>query len=177
MACRGVLFAVTDDEGAQLRKLGGNRSPLDFLFGRGSRRDEQVLEAVEEIEERWEQDWLCETDKAWDAIHRCLGDGNLGYSLNRPSKGAILGGEPLYGGEDYVISFKTGTQVKAIANALAAISDQEIGERYDALSENLYQLPKSAEDRAYTVEYFGAIRDFYLKAAAAGRPVVFTVDQ
>ena len=31
----------------------------------------------EEIEEPWDEEWLLEMDKAWDAIHRCLTDGRL----------------------------------------------------------------------------------------------------
>ena len=55
MACRGVHFALTDDDRAKL------------LI---ATRDDDVLSVVQkEIEERWDTDWLCETDKAWDAIH------------------------------------------------------------------------------------------------------------
>jgi hypothetical protein len=32
---------------------------------------------IEAIEEAWDLDHLAESDKAWDAIHRCLTDGQL----------------------------------------------------------------------------------------------------
>ena len=35
------------------------------------------MAVIEEIEDRWDRDWLVETDKAWDAIHRCLTGGTL----------------------------------------------------------------------------------------------------
>ena len=58
MACRGVLFALTDEEVARLR---------------GAKSDDEVLGIVQdEIEQRWDQEHLEECDKAWDAIHRCL---------------------------------------------------------------------------------------------------------
>jgi hypothetical protein len=35
---------------------------------------------IEEIEETWEEPFVVESDKAWDAIHRCLTDGSLLYA-------------------------------------------------------------------------------------------------
>jgi hypothetical protein len=60
---RGVHFALTSADEARLAE---------------SRDDANVMEIVEEIEERWDRDWLFQTDKAWDEIHRCLNDGTLG---------------------------------------------------------------------------------------------------
>jgi len=40
--------------------------------------DEKRLDYIQEkIERPWDQEPLLETDKAWDAIHRCLTDGSL----------------------------------------------------------------------------------------------------
>jgi len=70
VACRGVHFAITDVEAKKLRGAAG---------------DEELKRVVqEEIEEKWERDHLFETDKAWDALHRCLSDGTLD----------LLGGKP-----------------------------------------------------------------------------------
>jgi hypothetical protein len=64
MGCRGVLFAITEDQARRLRAARGG--------------DAAVLSIVQdEIEEAWDQAHLCQTDKAWDAIHRCLTDGTL----------------------------------------------------------------------------------------------------
>lgn len=63
MACRGVHFAI-------------DNKAYEKLLTAGS--DDAVIEIVqEEIEEEWDEKWLRETDKAWDAIHRCLTDGKL----------------------------------------------------------------------------------------------------
>jgi hypothetical protein len=89
MACRGVHFAIADDD---LNRL------------RGAASDRAVMEIVDEVEERWEEDegMICETDKAWDAIHRCLTDGSLGFSSGEePLRLCILGGEQLYQGDEY----------------------------------------------------------------------------
>ncbi len=49
MACRAVLFALTEDEATQ------------FLQAKD---DDTVSKVVEEIEERWDEEWLCKLDKA-----------------------------------------------------------------------------------------------------------------
>ncbi len=63
MACRGVHFAITSDQVDQ------------FLAA----DDEKVIELIGEIEGTWDADNLAESDKSWDAMHRCLTDGNLNY--------------------------------------------------------------------------------------------------
>ena len=65
MACRGMFFALTDEQEAELM---------------AARNDAEVRAFVHEVEM---SDWVCEpldceTDKAWDAMHRCLSDGTLG---------------------------------------------------------------------------------------------------
>jgi hypothetical protein len=49
--------------------------------------------------------------------------------------------------------------------------------RYAAVDPDAYEYPKSDEDRDYTVQWFANVRDFYSRAANAGRSVVFMVDQ
>ena len=84
MGCRGVLFAIDQEELGALRQ---------------ATSDSKVQAVVAAIEERWDERFLAETDKAWDAIHRCLTDGTLAcgngsFPLNR----CILGGQDLYQG-------------------------------------------------------------------------------
>lgn len=181
MACRGVLFALTPNEEVGLLKATGpKRGFIASLLGPREKpnADAAVLGFLTEyIEQRWDEDWLCEIDKAWDAIHRCLSDGTLDPRPDQPLDGAILGGQSLYSGEDYIICYKPALDVKRIAEAVALISDDQMGERYDALDEDEYGFPKSDEDRRYTVQWFSGVREFYQKAATAGRPVVFSVDQ
>ncbi len=53
---RGVHFAVTADELTALR----------------SSRGDQLEERLEDLEERWDEEWTLETDKAWDPVGRIL---------------------------------------------------------------------------------------------------------
>ena len=93
MSCRGVHFAITDED-------------LGILLA--AKSDDQIREVISDgIEERWDEDWLVQTDDAWAAIHRCLTDGNLECENGEyPLRICILGGRQLYSGDDYVIVFK-----------------------------------------------------------------------
>jgi hypothetical protein len=163
MACRGVLFAIDDVTVAALLAAGSDR---------------EVMDVIERIEQAWDEAFLAETDKAWEAMHRALSDGSLDpragdYPLNR----AILGGEHLFRGIDYVVALVPKAEVPEVAAALAAIDDIEMGRRYDRLVPSDYAAEYGDDDREATVEYFRAVADLYQRAARAGRAVVFTVDQ
>jgi Domain of unknown function (DUF1877) len=62
VGCRGVLFAIDQYEVRAFRRASS---------------DKEVRSLVAVIERRWEERFLAQTDKAWDAIHRCLTDGTL----------------------------------------------------------------------------------------------------
>ena len=75
MSCLGVHFSFPAAQGGSLWD-----------------GDEAARAFVAELEERWDTYYLQETDKAWDAIHRCLSDGTLVWDAGRwPLRGAILG--------------------------------------------------------------------------------------
>jgi uncharacterized protein DUF1877 len=164
MACRGVYFALTDEQTKRLL---------------AAPSDEGRLEIIEEIEEDgWEEAYGQETDKAWDAIHRCLSEGSLAvtagsYPLNR----CVLGGRHLYEGENYIIALVQPHEVKDVASALAAIDQDWMRARYSALASTDYAMFVSEDDFDYTWGWFQELRAFYQKAANAGRTVIFTVDQ
>lgn len=163
MACRGVHFAI-------------DRTEAERLLTAPS--DEAVLAIVQdEIEERWDEEWLYQTDKAWDAIHRCLTDGKLSCDGGAyPLKLAVLGGEQLHEGEDYIVSLVDPEKTSEVARELRRIDRQWLKGRYDALDEDLYGVPKSEEDWEYTWEYFSGLPSFFQRAAEAGRYVLFSVD-
>jgi hypothetical protein len=62
MPCRGMFFALAEEQEAALM---------------AARDDAKVRAFVEEVElGDWDGEPLdCETDKAWDAMHRCLSNG------------------------------------------------------------------------------------------------------
>ena len=165
MACRGVLFALTDEEVARLR---------------GAKSDDEVLGIVQdEIEQRWDQEHLEECDKAWEAIHRCLSDGTLVWGRGKyPLNRCILGGEQLHKNtESYVVSLVKPAEVQDIAKALLPINRDWLRERYFKIDQERYWVPLDEGDFEYTWDYFQGVRRFYVKAAADERHVIFTVDQ
>lgn len=164
MACRGVHFALTADEEQRLLAAVGD--------------DDAVVELIqEEIEERWDADWLQETDKAWDAIHRCLTDGSLSFDATNARHKCILGGRQLYSGADYIISYLAADEVREVADAIGPFGEAELRERYFKIDEDDYGVPVSDQDFEYTWGWFEPLKAFFAKAADAGRSVVFSVDQ
>lgn len=166
MACRGVHFALPEIQVAALRAKVGDAARLAFL--------------QEDIEERYfndHQDDLAESDKAWDAMHRALAGGTLSADSPYPFGLAVLAGEQLYGGDDYIMSLKSPAQVRDIATALDAITESGFRRRYFAIDSNDYEMDLSEEDFAYTWESFEDVRALYKRAAQQGRYVLFSVDQ
>ncbi|MTD93026.1 DUF1877 family protein [Hyphomicrobium sp. xq] len=165
MVARGVHFALTAEDERRLLACPAGQRP-DFI-----RND------IEEFYFAHAGEWLCETDKAWDAIHRSFGASELHYEYRSPLHGVILGGEPLYFRRDYIISLKKSGCVGEIAGALGAVGEQEFRARYFGIDPMKYDCPLSEEDFEYSWSWLQRLIPFYLRSAEAGRSVVFTTDQ
>lgn len=163
MSARGVLFAVTRAQEKQLL---------------AAKSDRQLMELVDDIEKAWQKPFVVETDKAWNAIHRCLTDGTLLYvSGEYPLNHCICGGRQLIRGRDGTVSHVSAAQVKDVAAALAKITKAWMRKRYDQIDPDDYdEVEPGDKDFAYTWDNFLHVRRFYKSAAAAGRAVVFSVD-
>ena len=164
MAARGVHFAITSDQLASLL---------------AASNDDELMEVIEQIEEAWEKEYLAESDKAWDAIHRCLTDGSLFYvSGEYPLNHVICGGRQLHQGDEYTVSLVTPEQVGDVSRAIDPLTEDWMRERYfSLLKRDSYDGEIGDEDFDYTWTWFENVRDLYRKAAASGRAVIFTVDQ
>src|SRR5262245_7081653 len=97
MGCLGVHFALTQEEVAHLRSLPDSHTRLEYLQN-----------DIEDFYFHKQPCWKAESDKAWDAMHRALSDGQLtwdggSYPLNH----TVLGGELLYAESDYIMSLKS----------------------------------------------------------------------
>src|SRR4051794_10867367 len=136
MSCLGVHFALTQREVEHLRSLDDEEA-----------RVEHLQEVIEETYFGEYPDLKAESEKSWDAMHRTLADE---YPLNH----TVLGGESLYKGSDYLMSLKTPQQVRDIAAALPAISEEEFRQRYFAIDAKSYGFPLSDEDFRYTWDWF-----------------------
>lgn len=170
MACRGVFFALTEEEEAKLLAAPDSDAVIEII--------------TEEIEERWDREWLVEMDKSWDAVHRCLGDGSLRRRQSSLASKAVLGGRQLSSRADWIISYLTAEEVKQVAAAIAALDLLEFRRRYFGLRKAFlwldrtdYDGPIGEEDFEYSRSYFEEMRLFFSKIAASHRPIIFTVDQ
>ena len=161
MGCRGVHFAIDEQQVERLL---------------GAEGDDELIDVVSDIEEEWEIAF--ETDKAWDALHRCLSNGTLNPNEGEPPLNRVFfGGRTLNELEDYFVVLVTPAEVKEIAEALATVTESWLRARYFDQPFADYQGEKSEEDWAYTLSSFQGLPDFYARAASEGRHVIFTVDQ
>lgn len=145
--------------------------------------DAAIIAFVEEIEEAWNEENLCQTDKAWETIHHCLtGDDPANDYTDtdageEPLKWAILGGAGLLEEVDnYFIFALDAQQVREVSHALDEIDETEFRRRYDKYCRG--KQPGLDEDHfIYTWENFRGLKTFYGRMAAAGYDVIFTVSQ
>ncbi|TYB41897.1 YfbM family protein [Actinomadura chibensis] len=152
----GVHFAITGEQERAL--LAGD--------------EDAVAELLEDLEENWRDDDLkVDTDKAWEAVHRCLGDGTLDYE-GYPFSHAVLGGRHLHT-EFYVVHVSV-AEVSDVAKALRPLGKDWLRRRCDALGLTGSDGQHDAEVFDYIWTNFADVQDFYQRAAEAGRAVVFT---
>lgn len=162
MSCRAVNFALDNEQNSNILSAVGD--------------DAEVLSIIkEEIEEKWEEDWLVEFDKSWDAMHRCLTDGELGHDNGEyPLNYCVLGGKPLYDADDYIVVYKSTHDIQAINGALQTITRDWMMSRYESIKG--YHPNWGPDDFDYTWQYFEDVREFYSRIAGTDRFVIFTVD-
>ena len=160
----GMHFAISYEQAMKLLKC---------------KSDEDLVQLVEEeIEEESTQENSFQTDKGWDAIHRCLSDGTLDVRKGtRPLNLAVFGGNTLNKGADYFVVLLTPTEVREVAEALGNVTENWMKKRYFDQKFPDYQGEKSQEDWEYTWSSFDGMPEFFAKAAAHKQHVIFTVSQ
>lgn len=164
MPCRGVHFALTDADVQSLRAIDEKK------------RWEHLVNVIEEDYFSNYQEYLAQSDKSWDAMHRALAGGQMKWDGSEyPLDHVVFGGEFIAPESDYIMSLKSPEQVRDIAAALSAITEAEFRRRYDSINSCDYEEPLSDEDFDYTWSFFPEVRDLYLRAASEGRYVLFTV--
>ena len=166
MSCLGVHFALTEQD-------------VEGLLA--AKTDEDRLRHVRELEERYFkhcESYIAESDKAWDAMHRALGDSLLSYDGGEyPLNHAVLGGQPLYSEDDYIMSLKTPAQVVDVSERLALMTEDQFKTLYWAIDPDEYEEDLSDEDFEYTWEWLQGVRELFALAAKERRYVLFTADQ
>jgi len=163
MANRGVHFAIKQVEYEKLKAIESDEKLIEFI--------------EEELEEIWDEAWLYETDKAWDAIHRSLTDGKLEWESGEfPLNEVIIGGENLYKGDYYIVCTITPENVHLVSKALEKIDKEILKKGYNQISPSNYDGEKGEEDFEYTWSNFKGVPEFFKKSALDNRAILFTVD-
>jgi hypothetical protein len=122
--------------------------------------------------------WVQETDKAWDAIHRCLTDGTLEEG-DTPGHLCILGATDYFwvvlddGQVDWIVNLLDPNEVRQGVGLIQGIDRAELRRLYADIDAASYPFEKSDGDFAYTWNWFSHLQAFFQRAAAAGRWVVF----
>lgn len=158
----GVHFAIAADQ---------ERA----LLAAGDRNDSDgVGEILDDIEESWNDDGLmADTDKAWNAIHRCLTDDTLDPDGGLyPLSHAVLGGRHLH--DEYYVVYLSAAEVRDVADALRDVEPTWLRGRFDTIDDPNYIGARDATDFAYIWDGFVELQAFYDRAAAIGRAVIFT---
>jgi hypothetical protein len=156
---RGVHFAISAAQAKRLLRADD---------------DDELAEMVDEIEEEWKQAF--ETDKGWDALHRCFSNGSLELGEGAsPLRLAIFGGNVLNEQADYFVVLLTPIQVSKVAKELGRVTESWLRGRYFDQEFPDYEGEKSDEDFAYTWSCFKGMPEFFASAAKAKKHVIFTV--
>ena len=79
--------------------------------------------------------------------------------------------------DGYYVIYLTAAEVGVVAEQLAAIDAEALGRLYDEHLPGSDYEDVRPEDREYTLGWYEDLPKFFAKAAAAGRSVIFTVDQ
>lgn len=167
MSCLGVLFSLDNET---VTKIASHKTDEERL--------EYLQEQIEEVYFDQHPEWVAELDKSWDALHRCLTDGNLEWDNGLyPLNHVVLGGKRLYQGQDYIITLKTPEQVNDISKAIELVTKEGLRSSYFKIDEKKYDMELSEDDFEYTWDWFFQTSNFWKLAAEQNRNVLFTVDQ
>jgi hypothetical protein len=103
---------------------------------------------------------------------------------NTPRHSCILGATERFwvrredGQLEYIVNVLDPGDVRRVADAIRGIDRAELQRGYNGIDPaSFYARHMSADDFEYTWDNFHALREFFERAAGAGRWVVFRVDQ
>ncbi len=154
----------------------GRHFALDALQVRALRAAETPQDYVDELEEAGDERWTYDSDKAWDAIHRCLGNGESTIPQRRSTAiKAVLGGEDLSDDEGNYSYLVAARLTPDVAAALSKLTRAALRKRHLSLAATDYDQTPDAADFEYVWDSFVGLRRFFGRAARAKRAVLFNV--
>lgn len=117
-------------------------------------------------------------DVAWDAVHRCLGDGSLDEQPEKyPLQAVVLGGKHLGQDTGMLMRLNSPSTVHELAPEIMGIDETAFRSCYFRISADSYLMEPNETDFQYTWTYFQQIQSFYGRAAEMGEAVLFIAYQ
>ena len=162
----GVAFALTAEQTEELLALSDDELRDSWL---------QDLE-VDVDDSAWFQ-----YDKAWDELHRCLGDGELVIQEAPPLAHAVFGSQPLMRDEDSATfaGYLPAADVPTVAARLRDVDRSWLRARFDALGRTDYAAYGGPLDDALFEHVWACLerlREFYARLVEGQAALVFSVD-
>ncbi len=122
--------------------------------------------------------WVLMTDKAWHLIHRCLTDGTLdgGFTAGHL---CVLGSTDAWwieredGVVDWIVNLLDPDEVREAAGFVTGIDGTELRRRYDPINAAECDYEPWEDDFESALDFFLQLREFFGRAAEAGRWLVF----
>jgi hypothetical protein len=160
---RGFLIALSREHAKQLFAI---------------KEDAPLLKFLEELKNRPDlkkSGRILDLGAAWDAIHRCLTEGELDPAAGDfPLNHSILGGKQLHKGAEQTAVLVRPDMTRFIADALEELNEDDIRKKFLALNKQSYQQPIDEKHFMQTWIALQSVKDFYLAAAENVEAVVFT---
>ncbi len=152
-----------------------DRDHAKRLFG--IKTDDAVREFVDSLTESAElrdTGSVLELGTDWDAIHRCLTDGTLQPDAGEyPLNHCILGGRPMYRGDDRIVSLKRPDVCQHIVEALKNMESEPFINRFRKLDETDYGRQPTEDELNRVLSLTEEISALYNKAADQRDAVLF----
>jgi hypothetical protein len=135
----------------------------------------QFLEELRSLPEMRRSGRLLDSGTAWDAIHRCLTEGELDPAAGEfPLNHAVLGGKQLHRGPDSTAVLVRPDMTRFIADALEELNEDDVRKEFFALDPKSYREPI---DEKHFMQIWIKLQDlkvFFQAAAENLEAVVFT---
>lgn len=163
MVGRGFHIALSREHAKQLFAIKDDLSLLQFL---------EELKGMPDLKKSGR---ILDLGTAWDAIHRCLTEGELDPAGGDfPLNHAVLGGKQLHKGADSTAVLVRPDMTRFIADALEELTEDDFRKKFFALNPQSYQQPIDEKHFMKTWIALLTLKDFYLATAENMEAVVFT---
>jgi hypothetical protein len=144
----------------------------------GIKDDQEILKFLEELKaspEMKKSGRLLDSGTAWDALHRCLTEGELDPAGGDfPLNHAVLGGKRLYQGSDYVAVLIRPDMTRFISDALDEVDEADFRKKFFALNRDSYKQPLGEKEFTQHWIMLQDLQVFFEAAADNLEAVVFT---